>query len=78
MATSLRHKVYTIKQKLKRSLKSTQPHYKTVKEYWIQRLPFKEIGDRLDLFKAECEGKDIIHFGCTDWPVFNPENNLAE
>lgn len=76
MANSLRHKVFSIKQRFKRSIKSTQPHYKTAKEYWIQRMPFKNIGDRLDLFKAVCAGKDIIHFGCTDWPVFNPENNL--
>ncbi len=76
MIKSLRHKAFLIKKKIKQNLRSVKPHYKTADKYWIQKLPFIKIDDRLDLFIKECENKDILHFGCTDWPVFNPENNL--
>jgi len=76
MIKSLRHKAFKMKQRIKKISKSTKPHYKTVKEYWVQKMPYKNIDDRLDLFRKECEHKDVLHFGCTDWPVFNAENNL--
>ena len=30
---------------------------------------------RLELYKAWCAGKKVLHIGCVDWP-FYPENNL--
>ncbi len=26
--------------------------------------------------KNLCEGKKVLHIGCSDWPIFNPEGNL--
>ncbi|WP_157962237.1 class I SAM-dependent methyltransferase [Winogradskyella aurantiaca] len=34
------------------------------------------IDNRLEFFTDLCKNKTVIHFGCTDWPVFNPDNNL--
>ncbi|MFT5863602.1 MAG: hypothetical protein ACI828_002267 [Flavobacteriales bacterium] len=76
MSETLRSKAYLIKQKIKKKLRSMRPHYRTVDEYWLQKIPYTNIGDRLDLFREECKAKDVLHFGCTDWPVFNPKNNL--
>lgn len=59
-----------------RLLKPKRPHYKTANEFWVQKMPVKKVSDRMDLFKRICKNKDVIHFGCTDWPIFNPENNL--
>ena len=45
-------------------------------EYWIQKLNVIEIQNRLDYFFPLCKEKSVLHFGCTDYPIFNPENNL--
>lgn len=66
-------KTYKECQKL---VNSMTPHYKTVNEYYVQKLKVKSIAIRLDLFLPECEGKDVLHFGCTDWPIFNENKNL--
>ena len=50
--------------------------YQTVHPYYVQKVPCKKIFNRLDLFIDKCESKHVIHFGCTDWPIFNPKNNL--
>ena len=66
-------KTYKECQKLIHSMK---PHHKTVNEYYVQKLKLKSFVRRLDLFIPECEGKDVLHFGCTDWPIFNESKNL--
>lgn len=76
MSETLRSKAYKFKQRIKRTLKSTRPHHRTVDSYWVQKIAYTNIDDRLDLFREECEAKDVLHFGCTDWPVFNSKNNL--
>lgn len=45
-------------------------------EYWVQRMNVKKIEKRLDFFLPKCKDKSVIHFGCTDYPIFNPEYNL--
>src|SRR3569833_2807194 len=53
---------------------------KTVKAvhapFFTQDLNVEIIENRLDLFKKYCNGKSVLHFGCTDYPIFNPERNL--
>ena len=45
-------------------------------DYWIQRLNVKRIHDREVVFKPFLENKNVLHIGCTDYPIFNPKNNL--
>ncbi len=35
-----------------------------------------EAGDRLAFFREYLKGKRVLHVGCTDFPRFNPANNL--
>lgn len=74
----IRKNLYIVKQKLKRFIKknSFKPHYKTEGAYWVQKIPFNRVKSREQYFIEHCENKDVIHFGCTDWPIFNPNNNL--
>lgn len=44
--------------------------------YWQQQLEITKIPNRLPYFIEKCINKSVIHFGCTDWPIFNPELNL--
>ena len=32
--------------------------------------------DRLELFRRLCQGKRVLHIGCVDHPLFNPDTNL--
>lgn len=44
--------------------------------YWIQKVPLSKINHRLPYFREICKDKKVIHFGCTDWPVFDASVNL--
>lgn len=44
--------------------------------YWVQKVIVNRVEDRNLYFENYCRGKKVLHFGCTDWPIFNPENNL--
>lgn len=70
--------LYIVKQKFKRFVKSIsmKPYYKTSGKYWVQKISFKRVKSREQFFMDHCENKDVLHFGCTDWPIFNPNNNL--
>lgn len=74
----LKDKIYKIKQKFKRAFKNVflKPDHKTSTNFWIQKMPFRKIDNRLSFFIDICNNKDVLHFGCTDWPIFNPKNNL--
>ena len=73
----MRKHLYRVKQKSFRYLKKAfKPYYKTQNEYWVQRIELKRSNSRFEFFVNHCRDKDVIHFGCTDWPVFNPNNNL--
>lgn len=70
--------LYTIKQRLKRYFKRlfSGPFYKSSNKYWVQKIPIKNIEERLSFLIDYCHNKDVLHIGCTDWPIFNPANNL--
>jgi hypothetical protein len=74
----VKRKLYQIKQRFKRFVKRiwAGPYYKTSAKYWVQKISFKRVKSREQFFMEYCENKDVLHFGCTDWPIFNPTNNL--
>ena len=53
----------------------------TALKIYVTTVHFLEVGharlceNKVNI-RFEKENKNIIHFGCTDWPVFNPKNNL--
>jgi hypothetical protein len=68
--------LYKSKQKILRLFDELKPKYKRVNKFWIQEMNIKIINNRKDLFIASCREKSVLHFGCTDWPIFNSNNNL--
>ena len=49
----LKYELYKRKQQLKRFIKkslSFKPHYETVRQYWVQKLNYKKIDNRLIFF----------------------------
>lgn len=73
----IKNYLYKIKQNSKRAIKNMfKPQYKTVNDYWVQKIQFKRFQNREEFFFKFCSNKDVIHFGCTDWPIFNAKNNL--
>lgn len=44
--------------------------------YWRQEVKINRIDSRLNFFIEQCTGKKVLHFGCTDWPIFDEKNNL--
>ena len=49
--------------------------YKT--DFYIQKLQVEDmVVSRIEVYQELCRGKKVLHVGCTDYPVFNPENNL--
>jgi hypothetical protein len=61
--------------KTKNELKS-HDRIENVDSFWVQNINLTKIDNRLPYFERLCLNKKVIHFGCTDWPIFNPENNL--
>lgn len=44
--------------------------------FWTQEVRLKEFRKRIDYLFPLCKNKSVLHFGCTDFPVFRPNNNL--
>lgn len=44
--------------------------------FFIQNIVVKKADSRLDVFRQYCSGHSVLHFGCTDYPIFNPDYNL--
>lgn len=44
--------------------------------YFVQRVKIKSVPNRIEYFKKICTNKKVLHFGCTDWPIFHPKRNL--
>jgi 2-polyprenyl-3-methyl-5-hydroxy-6-metoxy-1,4-benzoquinol methylase len=44
--------------------------------FFVQEIILFDIFDRMNLFEHYCKGKKVLHIGCVDYPIFNPENNL--
>lgn len=53
-----------------------QDKISSMDDFWIQNVPVSKIDDRIPYFDGLCKNKKVLHFGCTDWPVFDPTNNL--
>ncbi len=71
---------HRIKKKIKSILRSidniNKPKYLKFNNYWIQRIEIKSVSKRKEFFKKICTNKKVLHFGCTDWPIFDPNRNL--
>jgi 2-polyprenyl-3-methyl-5-hydroxy-6-metoxy-1,4-benzoquinol methylase len=52
------------------------PKYKEFGKFWVQITETERVASRFNFFKEYCSGKTVLHFGCTDWPIFKPESNL--
>jgi 2-polyprenyl-3-methyl-5-hydroxy-6-metoxy-1,4-benzoquinol methylase len=44
--------------------------------FFVRKIVFFDILDRMNLFEYYCKGKKVLHIGCVDCPIFNPINNL--
>lgn len=45
--------------------------------FFLQRMKVNNIDiSRISYFKMLFDEKDVLHVGCTDWPIFNPNSNL--
>lgn len=53
-----------------------KPQYLSHDNFWVQDVGFSKIEDRFSFFLNICDQKNVIHFGCTDWPIFEPSYNL--
>ena len=51
-------------------------YYLKFDKYWHQVVNAQSINDRFEFFKSYCLNKKVLHFGCTDWPIFDANNNL--
>ena len=56
--------------------KLEKPKYQNFDSYWIQNVKVNKVLDRVAYFKELCSNKKVIHFGCTDWPIFDASWNL--
>lgn len=66
-----------IKSLLKKILnRNTKKNIVSIDEYWIQKLNVKRVHDREVVFMPFLENKDVLHIGCTDYPIFDAKNNL--
>lgn len=48
----------------------------SISQYWIQEVVLRRVHEREDVFKSYLEKKKVLHIGCTDHPIFDPNNNL--
>jgi len=44
--------------------------------YWLKNVSIKIEHDREKVFKPYLADKNVLHIGCTDNPIFDPNNNL--
>jgi hypothetical protein len=51
-------------------------NYLKFDNYWVQRVEIKSIPKRFEYFKNISTNKKVLHFGCTDWPIFDSNRNL--
>jgi len=56
--------------------KEAKEKYLEFDNYWVQRVKTSAVQNRVSYFEELCYNKTVIHFGCTDWPIFDPNNNL--
>ena len=44
--------------------------------FYLQRMTVSDVAARLPFFRTLCRDKKVLHVGCTDFPVFDPNRNL--
>ena len=54
----------------------TRALYQKHDKFWQQEVFFKSVNNRFKYFEDLCQSKKVLHFGCTDWPIFDPSYNL--
>lgn len=57
-------------------LKKKEPRYKLYDKFWIQKVATSTVNDRVVFFEEIANQKTLLHLGCNDWPIFNPNYNL--
>jgi hypothetical protein len=45
-------------------------------DFFDHQIALTELPDRRPLFIERCSGRSVLHVGCADVPVFEPDNNL--
>jgi hypothetical protein len=65
-----------MKKVIKKIIRKIYPQKNILDLYWSQKVEITRLEDRFKYFVEKCEEKKVLHFGCCDWPVFNPDKNL--
>ncbi len=65
-----------IARKLVSSFTKKQDAYLSHDSFWVQKVNTSIVEDRITFFETLVTGKSVLHFGCNDWPIFNPSYNL--
>lgn len=47
-----------------------------VPDFWHQEIPLTPVPERKVFLTSYSTNKAVLHVGCVDWPVFDPNNNL--
>lgn len=68
--------LHSIKKIIKKTVSKSKPAYLNHGKFWVQNVEFKHVSDRFVFFEELCTAKTVLHFGCTDWPIFEPSYNL--
>lgn len=48
----------------------------SAESFYVQKVRCKLREGRVKFITDLCKDKSVLHIGCADWPVFNPNNNL--
>lgn len=65
-----------IRAKLRQLFVTEPPLHKRIDPFWVQAVDKSSVQDRFEFFENACKNKTVIHFGCNDYPIFNPSYNL--
>lgn len=71
----IKNTLKTVKNYFQFTNSENKPNQK-LDSYWIQNLELEIINDRESVFRPYIENKDVLHIGCTDYPIFDENNNL--
>ncbi|SMD46064.1 hypothetical protein SAMN00777080_4743 [Aquiflexum balticum DSM 16537] len=67
-----------IKRKLKnlKAIIKNRLFKKEIDSFWIQEVMVYKTQNRIQVFDKYLMRKKVLHIGCTDFPIFDPKNNL--
>ena len=49
---------------------------RSVADFWTHEIPLTPVTERKQFLINHSAQKSVLHVGCVDWPVFNPDDNL--